>query len=89
MFRYSDFGFCAVLALALFPVRCLAQPATSREDLLALVPPDVGFCVLVSDLRGHAQKWDRSPWVQSLRQLPLVQAIIDAPEARQFGAGRR
>lgn len=62
-----------------------AQPA-AHEDLLALVPADVGFCVLVRDLRGHVQRWDRMPWVQSLRQLPLVHAIVDSPEARQLGA---
>ena len=31
-----------------------AQPATPREELLALVPSDVGLCLLIGDLRGHA-----------------------------------
>jgi hypothetical protein len=76
----------AVLAglICVQAVPCSAQPAVPREDLLKLVPPDVGFCVLVSDLRGHAQEWDRSPWAKSLRQLPLIQAIVDSPEARQI-----
>src|SRR5947209_12706780 len=67
------------------PLPCSAQPA-APEDLLALVPADVGFCVLVRDLRGHAQQWDRTPWIQAVRQLPLVQAIVDSPEARQLAA---
>jgi hypothetical protein len=76
----------AILALLASALPCAAQPASPRDDLLALVPADVGFCVLVRDLRGHAQKWERAPWIQSLRQLPLVQAIIESPEARQLGA---
>jgi hypothetical protein len=81
---------CTALLLALpsagFAQPGFAQPTVPREDLLALVPPDVGFCVLISDLRGHAQRWGRSPWVQSLRQLPMVRAILDSPETRQITA---
>jgi hypothetical protein len=72
----------AALASAL---PCRAQAAV-HDELLSLVPADVGFCVLVRDLRGHARQWDRLPWVQTLRQLPVVQTIIDSPEARQLTA---
>jgi hypothetical protein len=78
---------CAVVVawhVALAP--CAGQPSVPRERLLALVPPDVGFCVFMSDLRGHAHRWDRAPWVRSLRQLPMIQAIVDSPEARQLSA---
>jgi hypothetical protein len=66
------------------PLPSLAQPATPRDELLALVPADVAFCVVVNDLRGHAQKWDRSPWVQSFRKLDVVRTILESPEARQL-----
>ncbi len=74
----------ALAVLAAAPP-CPAQPAP-RQDLLALVPADVGFCVLVRDLRGQAQQWDRTPWVQALRKQPAVQAIIVSPEAKQLAA---
>src|SRR4051794_28843287 len=61
-----------------------AQPASPRDDLLTLVPADVGFCVLVNDLRGHAQKWDRAAWVTSLRQSSFVKTLLDTPEAGQI-----
>ena len=81
--RILSLAIVAAFALLLPPSRCQAQTA-SQESLLALVPSDVGLCVVVNDLRGHAQKWERSPWVQSLRQTSLVKAILDMPEARQI-----
>jgi hypothetical protein len=77
--------------LLALPAACPAQsaalqPPAPRDDLLALVPADAGFCVLVNDLRGHAQKWDRAPWVQSFRETTLVKTILDAPEAQQIAA---
>ena len=68
------------------PLASSAQPASPREELLALVPPDVGLCLVIGDLRGHAQKWERSAWAQALRQSPLVKALVDSPEARQIAA---
>jgi hypothetical protein len=65
---------------------CSAQPSPPREQLLELVPADVGLCVYMSDLRGNAQRWDRAPWVRSLRQLPIVKGIVDSPEAHQLAA---
>src|SRR5262249_40265395 len=59
-----------------------ANPA--RDELLALVPPDVGFCVAVTDLRGHAEKLRRSPLVQKIRESPLVRALRTSPEALQL-----
>jgi hypothetical protein len=76
----------AVLALAHLPVSAIAQPAAPRERLLSLVPPDVGVCLLVNDLRGHAEKWERAPWVQALRQTALFRALGELPEARQLAA---
>jgi hypothetical protein len=71
------------LAALTIAVPCHAQ-AAAHDELLALVPADVGFCVLVRDLRGHIRQWDRLPWVEALRQLPVVQTIIDSPEAKQL-----
>jgi hypothetical protein len=81
--RSSILAVLTLLALA-GPGR--AQQPAARDELLALVPPDVGFCLLVNDLRGHAQKWDRSPWLRSLRESPLVKTILESPEAGQIAA---
>ncbi len=80
------FAFAIVLAWLITPLSCGAQPAGPRDELLALVPSDVGFCLLVGDLRGHAQKWDGSAWAQSLRQSLFVKALIESPEASQIAA---
>jgi hypothetical protein len=77
---------CVVLAWLIVPLPCRAQPASPRDTLLALVPSDVGFCLLIGDLSGHAQKWDRSPWAQSLRQSSFVKSLIESPEAKQITA---
>src|ERR1700736_1036987 len=77
---------CVALAWLVVPLASSAQPASPREELLALVPPDVGFCLVIGDLRGHAQKWERSAWAQSLRQSPFVKALVYSPEARQIAA---
>lgn len=77
---------CVAIAWLAVPLASSAQPASPREELLALVPPDVGLCLVIGDLRGHAQKWDRSAWVQALRQSPLVKALVDSPEAGQIAA---
>jgi hypothetical protein len=78
--RYIPLALFTCLALTL-PCRAQTSP---RDDLLALVPPDVGLCVIVNDLRGHAQKWEQLPWMRSLRQTALVKTILDMPEARQI-----
>jgi hypothetical protein len=77
---------CAALAgwLAVAPP-CRAQPAAAREDLLKLVPDDFGLCLLVSDLRGHADRWRQSGWAASFWQSPLGRTILDSPEAKQLG----
>jgi hypothetical protein len=80
------FAFGVALIWLAAPLPCRAQPTAPRDELLALVPADVGLCLLIGDLRGNAQKWDRSPWVQSLRQSALVKSLVESPEARQIAA---
>jgi hypothetical protein len=77
---------CVAVAWLAVPPASFAQPASPREELLALVPADVGLCLVIGDLRGHAQKWERSAWAQALRQSPLVKALVDSPEAGQIAA---
>lgn len=74
-------GVMAALALAV-----PAPAASPRTDLLRLVPQDVGFCLVVSDLRGHTEKLLASPWIKKLCQSPLAQAVAGSPEFRQLQA---
>src|ERR1700730_5890347 len=64
---------CAVLALLLWLPPTLA--ATPAEELLRLVPEDVGFCVVVQDLRGHTTALLQSEFVKRLRASPFASEL--------------
>jgi hypothetical protein len=61
-----------------------AAQETPRDQLLRLVPDDVGVCLVINDLRGHSDKLARSPWIKMVRQSPLGKALADAPELRKL-----
>src|SRR5262245_5475235 len=75
-------------AFLLLPLAAAA--ATPREELLRLVPDDVGFCLVVQDFRGHADALQTSPFVQHFRRSPLglalkgSQAMHKLEEAEKF-----
>jgi hypothetical protein len=54
------------LAVMLCGWACL-QAASPTDELLRLVPEDVGFCVVVQDLREHGERLGASPFVKQLR----------------------
>jgi hypothetical protein len=72
---------CLVILL-LLPLA--APAATPREELLRLVPDDVGFCLVVQDFRGHADALQSSPFVQHFRRSPLGIALQASPEMRKL-----
>jgi hypothetical protein len=55
-----------------------------REELLRLVPPNAGFCLIVNDLRGHADSFRHSAWFKQLQQSPLWELVARSPEAKKF-----
>ncbi len=60
------------LILSLATLLPAASPAAGpREELLRLVPDSVGFCVVIQDLRGHADALRDSPFLQQLSQSPV------------------
>ncbi len=65
---------------------CLLLPslpsfaAAPREEVLRLVPEDVGFCLLLQDLRGHAMAFLESPFLARLSASALGEKIKQAPE---------
>jgi hypothetical protein len=83
------FSSCRPRALAaLVVLAILAGPAfavTPRDELLRLVPDDVGFCLVLQDLRGHTANLLASPFVAQLRQSPLGATLRDSKEVAQLG----
>jgi hypothetical protein len=75
-------GYWALLALLIvvLPLRA----ATPREDLLRLVPEDVGFCVVLQDLRERSTTFLTSPFADALRGTPVVQSVLRSPEMAQL-----
>jgi hypothetical protein len=68
------------------PLRAQSLPS---DDLLALVPKEFGFCLTVNDLRGNWQRVQQAPWMQSLKQSPVGQAILNAPEFQDLAKFER
>src|SRR5262245_31283406 len=84
MSRLARFLLLGILAILTPAVPALA--ASPRDELLRLVPEDVGFCLVISDLRGHTEKLLANPWVKKLCQAPLARAVASSPEFRQLQA---
>jgi hypothetical protein len=79
------------LLLFTFYFLLFASPAcagTPTNDLLRLVPQDMGFCLVVQDLRGHAERFLGSPFVEHFLRSPLGQSLRNAPEAQKFAQAR-
>jgi hypothetical protein len=76
----SILGLLTLLVIA--PVARAQSPAT--QELLALVPKEFGFCVVLNDVRGTWQRLENAPWFTSLKASPLGQAILTAPEFRDL-----
>jgi hypothetical protein len=79
-------GLLVALGLLLAPALAAAAP---RDEALRLVPDDVGFCLVVQDLRGHAEALADSPFLEEFAKSPLGQALHASPELaklRAFGA---
>jgi hypothetical protein len=70
-----------LLALVLLLAPAVAAAATPRDEALRLVPDDVGFCLVLQDLRDHAEALAGSPFVQQFRASPLGIGLQASPEA--------
>jgi hypothetical protein len=76
----------ALAALLTFAVRGRAESA--RDELLRLVPEDVGFCLLLEDLRGHTARLLESPFVKQFEKSAMGELLKTDPDWRKFQAGR-
>jgi hypothetical protein len=81
--RLSIISLAALLA---FTVRARAESA--RDELLRLVPDDVGFCLLLEDLRGHTARLLESPFVKQFEKSAMGELLKADPDWRKFQTGR-
>src|SRR5262249_43531897 len=58
---------------------CLAQTPSAAEEMLGLVPEDMSLCLLVQDLRDHADKFQKTPWAKLLKG-PFAVAVMQSKE---------
>jgi hypothetical protein len=76
-------AFVAALSLGMIAAR--ASALSPRDELLRFVPEDVGFCLVVQDLRGHFAALQQSPFVQRFRQTPMGAALQSDPAFAKLG----
>ncbi|HXG09886.1 MAG TPA: hypothetical protein VNK04_08870, partial [Gemmataceae bacterium] len=75
---------CWLLFFASLVVCPGAAAATPRNELLRLVPPDVGFCLVIEDLRGRSAAFFASDFARHFRESPLARALAQDPEVRKL-----
>src|ERR1700693_5917642 len=68
------------------PLAGRARAAQARDELLRLVPDDVGFGLVLQDLRRHSQLFLGSPFMEEFRRSPLGLAIKNAPQTEKLAA---
>lgn len=73
-----------IVLLAL--LACTARAASPRDQLLRMVPEDIGFCVAVEDLRGASAHMAGSPFWKALLASPLGVQLAKSPELRKLHA---
>jgi hypothetical protein len=83
---------CHWLAVLLALLLCLPPaasgrggPVSPRDELLHLVPDDLGLCLVVTDLRGQSEKLLRTPWLKAALASPLGKTLAESPEFKQLG----
>src|SRR5262245_38675869 len=62
----------------------IAAPASPRDDLLALVPDDYTFCVVVQNLREQAKGDGDGSFLKGIAEHPLMKGLSATPESRKF-----
>src|SRR5262249_23716197 len=57
---------------------------TPREQLLRLAPEDVGFCLVLQDLRDPVGQLASSPFLEALQQSPLGETVLFPAQVRRL-----
>jgi hypothetical protein len=76
---------CAFLLLA----TAVARADAPADDVLRLVPEDVGFCFAIHDLRGHAATMEGSPFMKGFAASALGQTIVRCPLVQKLEQARQ
>jgi hypothetical protein len=63
---------------------CASQTAPPRDDILRLIPPDTGLCLIVNDLRGNSGKLQDAAWIKRLTASSLGKAVTLPPQFTQL-----
>jgi hypothetical protein len=79
--RTRRFGFLVAFALAFAGQTWAGSP---RDELLRLVPEDVGFCLVLEDLRGHTAQLLESRLARQLQKSPMAAVLDSDRDWRQF-----
>jgi hypothetical protein len=56
----------------------------AAAELLARVPADYGVCLVINDLRGNWERFQKAPWIEAFKKSPLLLPIQQSPEMRQL-----
>ena len=81
--RFAGFPVGIILFTVVAPTAPL-QAVSPRDELLRFVPDDVGFCVVLQDLRVHAAELAASPFIEQLRASPAGAALRASKEIKQL-----
>src|SRR5262249_16543112 len=65
-----------------------ARAESARDELLQMVPDDVGFGLVVEDLRVHAAQLLESPFVQQFKKSPMGALLSSDRDWQKLIAGR-
>jgi hypothetical protein len=71
-------GAAFLAALVSAPLQAANVP-TPRDELLRFVPEDVGFCVIVQNLRDNGKALEESPFAEQFRKSAVGQRIQSDP----------
>lgn len=75
---------CHLVTLSLLLLTTTANAAAPGDDLLRLVPEDVGFCFVVQDLRTHTQSFLASPFGKAWSESGAASSLTSGPEWKQL-----
>ncbi|MFO0877077.1 MAG: hypothetical protein U0840_06855 [Gemmataceae bacterium] len=60
-----------------------SRAAEPRDELFRFVPPDVGFCVVVQNLREHWAELSASPFAKRWSSLPIQKKLLASKEWKE------
>lgn len=76
------------LISAIFVIGLIVAPTRAQEsaaaELIRRVPDDLGLCLVVHDLRGQLERWQKTDWFKLMEKNPLVAALLEKKEIQDL-----